>query len=198
MVKKLEEGLTVTYAKLPQINLKTSYQKIDKPKINKKAPAKCFECSTLGHFSSKCPNKKSDRANISRRQRNLSQRRCFACKEKGHKITVCPKEEARKSTKTGCSSLANWIGQFRQKILELLDSATKALKWCLISTWVRMKVRRGSARTKQVESSIKLATLSMTKVTLVRITLKLKLSFIRLSIIIYLIWSPRMTLALSR
>jgi hypothetical protein len=38
----------------------------------------------------------------------------------------------------------------------------------------------------------------VTKVTLVRIVLKLKLSFIRLPMIIYLIWDPRMTLALSR
>jgi hypothetical protein len=37
----------------------------------------------------------------------------------------------------------------------------------------------------------------MTKVTLVRILLKLKLSVIRLSIA-YLMWSPRMTLVLSR
>jgi hypothetical protein len=61
-----------------------------------------------------------------------------------------------------------------------------------------MKVPRGNLRTKQVESSIKLATLAVTKVTLVRIILKLKLLFIRLSMIIYLIWDPRMTLALSR
>jgi hypothetical protein len=40
MVKKLAMGSTVTCAKLPQINLKTSYQKVDKPKINKKAHAK--------------------------------------------------------------------------------------------------------------------------------------------------------------
>jgi hypothetical protein len=59
-----------------------------------------------------------------------------------------------------------------------------------------MKEPRGNARTKQVESSIKLATLVMTKVTLVRILLKLKLSFIRLSMIIYLMWDPRMTIAL--
>jgi hypothetical protein len=32
MVKKLEKGSTVTCAKLPQINLKTSYQKVDKPR----------------------------------------------------------------------------------------------------------------------------------------------------------------------
>jgi hypothetical protein len=61
-----------------------------------------------------------------------------------------------------------------------------------------MKVPRGNSRTKQVESNIKLATLVVTKVTLVKIILKLKLSFIRLSMIIYLMWSPRMTLALSR
>jgi hypothetical protein len=50
MVKKLEKGSTITCAKLPQINLNTSYQKVDKPKIKKKSQAKCFECSTLGHF----------------------------------------------------------------------------------------------------------------------------------------------------
>jgi hypothetical protein len=33
MVKKLEKGSTITCAKLPQINLKTSYQKVDKLKI---------------------------------------------------------------------------------------------------------------------------------------------------------------------
>jgi hypothetical protein len=38
----------------------------------------------------------------------------------------------------------------------------------------------------------------VTNVTLVRIALKLKLSFIKLLIIIYLMWSPVMTLALSR
>jgi hypothetical protein len=42
MVKKLEKGSTITCAKLPQINLKTSYQKFEKPKIKKKAHVKCF------------------------------------------------------------------------------------------------------------------------------------------------------------
>jgi hypothetical protein len=96
MVKKLEKGSTITCAKLSQINLKTSYQKVDKPKIKKKAHAKCFKCSTLGHFSSECPNKKSDQAKPSRRKRNLSQKMCFGCKEKYHNIVVCPKEEASK------------------------------------------------------------------------------------------------------
>jgi hypothetical protein len=59
-----------------------------------------------------------------------------------------------------------------------------------------MKVPRDNPRTKQVESRIKLATLSVIKVTVVRIVLKLKLSFIRLSMIIYLTWNPKMTLAL--
>jgi hypothetical protein len=49
-----------------------------------------------------------------------------------------------------------------------------------------MKVPKGNPKTKQVESNIKLATLVMTNVNLVRIVLKLKFSFIRLSIIIYL------------
>jgi hypothetical protein len=60
MVKKLEKGSTVICAKLPQINLKTSHQKVDKTKIKKKAHVKCFECSTFGHFSSEYPNKKND------------------------------------------------------------------------------------------------------------------------------------------
>jgi hypothetical protein len=93
MVKKLEKGSIVTCTKLPQINLKTSYQKVDKLKINKKAHVKCFECSTLGHFSSECPNKKSDQAKPSRRQRSLYQRICFACKEKCHNIAICLKKE---------------------------------------------------------------------------------------------------------
>jgi hypothetical protein len=92
MVKKLEKGSTVTCAKLSQINLKTSYQKVDKPKIKKKSQVKCFDCSTLGHFSFECPNKKSDQAKPCRRQISLYQRRCFGCKEKGHNIVVCPKE----------------------------------------------------------------------------------------------------------
>jgi Pyruvate/2-oxoacid:ferredoxin oxidoreductase delta subunit len=66
-VKKLEKRSTVTCAKLPQINLKTSYQKVNKPKIKKKTHVKCFECSTLGHFLSEYPNKKSDQAKLSRR-----------------------------------------------------------------------------------------------------------------------------------
>jgi hypothetical protein len=61
-----------------------------------------------------------------------------------------------------------------------------------------MKVLRGIPRTKQVGSSIKYATLAVTKVTLVRIILKLKILFIRLSKLIYLMWIPRMTLALPR
>jgi Pyruvate/2-oxoacid:ferredoxin oxidoreductase delta subunit len=92
MVKKLEKGSTVTCAKLSQINLKTSYQKVDKPKIKKKSQVKCFDCSTLGHFSSECPNKKSDQTKPCRRQISLYQRRCFGCKEKGDNIVVYPKE----------------------------------------------------------------------------------------------------------
>jgi hypothetical protein len=94
-MKKLKNGSTITCAKLPQINLKTSYQKVDKSKIKKKVHVKCFECSTLGHFSSDCPNKKSDQAKPSRRQSSLSQR-WFGCKEKCHNIVVCLKEEASK------------------------------------------------------------------------------------------------------
>jgi hypothetical protein len=96
MVKKLEEESIITCTELPQINLKTSYQNVDKTKIKKKTRVKCFKFSTLGHFSSECPNKKSDQAKPSKRQRSLSQRRCFGCKEKGHNIPDRPKEEASK------------------------------------------------------------------------------------------------------
>jgi hypothetical protein len=60
MVKKLEKESIVICANLPQINLNKSYQKMDKPKIKKKAHVKCFECSTLRHFSSEWPKKKDD------------------------------------------------------------------------------------------------------------------------------------------
>jgi hypothetical protein len=106
MVKKIEKGSTVICVKLPQINMKKSYQKIDKPKIKKKTHVKYFECSTLGHFSSEYPNKKVDQAKISRRQRRLSLIRYFACKEKSHKIADCPKEETVKQV---CQ---NWMVQF--------------------------------------------------------------------------------------
>jgi hypothetical protein len=43
---------------------------------------------------------------------------------------------------------------------------------------------------------IKPATLAVTKVILIRIVLKLNLSFIRLSRLIYLTWHPKMTLAI--
>jgi hypothetical protein len=96
------------------------------------------------------------------------------------------------------SGLANWSIRFWQKISEFQGNATKASWWHLTSIWVRMKVLRDNPRTNQVGSSIKYATLIVTKVTLVRIILKLKLSFISLSKSIYLIWSLRMTQALSR
>jgi hypothetical protein len=54
-----------------------------------------------------------------------------------------------------------------------------------------MKVPRGNPRTKKVEARIKLPTLVMTKVILVRIVLKLNLSFIKLSRLIYLTWDPK-------
>jgi hypothetical protein len=120
MVKKLEKGSTVTCAKLSQINLKTSYQKVDKTEIKKKDHAKCLERSTLGHFSSECPNKKNDQAKLYRRQINLSQRRCFGCKGKDYNIADCPNEEASKQV------YQNRTIQFWQKILEFLDSTTKA------------------------------------------------------------------------
>jgi hypothetical protein len=114
MVKKLAKGSTITCTKLSQINLKTSYQKVDKLKINKKALVKCFKCSTLGHFSCKCPNKKSNQAKPSRRQMDLSQRRCFACKGKYNNIANCLKEEA---TKQVCQNRNVQFGKLYSPIL---------------------------------------------------------------------------------
>jgi hypothetical protein len=79
-VKKLEKGSTC--AKMPQINLKTSYQKIDKTKIKKKAHVKYFECSTLGHFSFECPNKKSDQAKPSRDKETYLREGALVAKKK--------------------------------------------------------------------------------------------------------------------
>jgi hypothetical protein len=127
MVKKLEKRSTITCTKLPQINLKTSYQKVDKLKIKKKSHVKCFECSILGRFSSECPNKKSDQAKPSRRQRNLSQRRCFGCKKNATIYLSVQKKKLRsESVKIGLSSLANWSIQFWRKISELQGNATKS------------------------------------------------------------------------
>jgi hypothetical protein len=124
MLKKFEKGSIIICAKLPQINLKTSYQKVDKPNIKKKAQVKCFECSTLRHFSSECSNKKSDQAKPSRRKRNLSQRRCFGCKEKCHSITICPKEEASKQV---CQ---NRIVRFDKSEYPVLTENFRTLRQC--------------------------------------------------------------------
>jgi hypothetical protein len=115
--------------------LKTSYQKVDKPKIKKKAHIKCFECLALGHFSSECPNKKSDQAKPFRKQRRLSQRMCFSYKEKGNNIVVCLEEEALKQV---CQNRTVRFGKpeypISAKKLELQDNVTKASMCHLTST----------------------------------------------------------------
>jgi hypothetical protein len=104
--------------------LKTSYQKVDKTEIKKKAHIKCFECSTLGYFLSECPNKKNDQTELSRRQRSLSQRRSFACKEKCHNIADCLKEEASKQV---CQ---NWIVQFEKLEYPILVENFRTFEQC--------------------------------------------------------------------
>jgi hypothetical protein len=173
MVKKLEKGSTVTCAKLPQINWKTSYQKVYKLKIKKKTHVKYFECSTLRHFSSECPNNKSDQAKPSKRQRSSSQRRCFGCKEKGHNIAVCPKEEASKQV------FQNRIVRFgKPKYLILVENfrtsgqCNKCFKVALDKYMDKNKSTKSQSKNKA----------NITH--LVMIVLKFKLSFIRLSMII--------------
>jgi hypothetical protein len=135
MVKKFEKGSTVTCAKLPQINLKTSYQNVDKPKIKKKAEVKCFECSTSGHFSSECPNKKPDQQSpLEDKEAYLREGALVAKKNTTILLSVEKKKLQNKSVKTGLSGLANRSIWFRQKISELQGSATKTLRWHLTST----------------------------------------------------------------
>ncbi|TVU02053.1 hypothetical protein EJB05_52419, partial [Eragrostis curvula] len=92
MVKKLEKGSTVTCTKSPINKLKEIHDKSDKQMFKKKAQVMYLECSSIGHFASKCPSKKIDQTSLSRRQRRLSQRKCFGCMEEGHKIASCPKK----------------------------------------------------------------------------------------------------------
>ncbi|TVU06931.1 hypothetical protein EJB05_46967, partial [Eragrostis curvula] len=92
MVKKLEKGSTVTCTKSPINKLKKIHDKSDKQIFKKKAQVMYLECSSIGHFASKCPSKKIDQTSLSRRQRRLSQRKCFGCMEGGHKIASCPKK----------------------------------------------------------------------------------------------------------
>jgi hypothetical protein len=53
MVKKLEKGSIVTCVKLPQINLKKSYQKREKPKIKKKSHVSALSAQ---HWDTSHPN----------------------------------------------------------------------------------------------------------------------------------------------
>ncbi|TVU24875.1 hypothetical protein EJB05_27338, partial [Eragrostis curvula] len=96
MVKKLEKGSIVTCAKNPSNKLKKIHDKSDKQMFKKKAQVMYLECSSIGHFASKCPSNKIDQTSLSRRQRRLSQRKCFGCMEEGHKIASCPKKRKTK------------------------------------------------------------------------------------------------------
>jgi hypothetical protein len=96
MVKKLEKGWTITCTKLPQISLKTSYQKVDKTNIQKNAHVKCFEHSTLGHFSSECPNNKMTKQSPLEDKEAYLREGALVVKKKGHNISNCPKEEVLK------------------------------------------------------------------------------------------------------
>jgi hypothetical protein len=166
MVKKFEKGSTVTCAKLYRINLKTSYQKVDKTEIKKKAHVKCFECSTLGHFSSKCPDKKNDQAKLSKRQGSLSQRRWFAYKEKGYNIADCPKEEASKQV---CQNWTVLLGKPEYLVsaenFRTSGQCNKGFKVTLDKHLSKNESTKNNPRIKQVELSIKLATPVVTKVT---------------------------------
>jgi hypothetical protein len=117
---------------------------------------------------------------------------CFSCKEKGHDIVDCPRKEESKQV---CKNRTARFG--KPKYLVLVENfrtsgqCNKGFKVALDKYMSKNESTKDNPRTKQVESSIELATLAVTKVTLVRIVLKLKLSFIRLSMIIYLTWDPK-------
>ena len=53
----------------------------------------CYRCKDLGHYASKCPEKKprTQRVDtISKKPKDLSKVICFRCKEAGHYATKCP------------------------------------------------------------------------------------------------------------
>jgi 5'-3' exonuclease len=199
MVKKFEKGSTDICTKLPQINLKTSYQMVDKLKIKKKAHVKCFECSTLKYFSSECPNKKSDQAKPSRRQRSLSQRRCFDCKEKGHNIAIYPKEEALKRL---CQNQTVRFGKTEYPVsaknVRTSGQYNKGFKVTLNKYMGKHESTKRQSEKKANRMKHQICYTCLDKCHLSKDCPKLKLSFIGLSKLIYLMWNPRMTLALPR
>jgi hypothetical protein len=184
IVKKLENESTVTCAKLPQINLNKSYQKIDNPKIKKKAHVKCFECSTLGHFSSECPNKKSDQAKLSRKQRRLSQRRCFVCKEKDHNIADCPKEASKQVCQNRMVRFGKSDSPVSAENSRTSGHCNKGFKVALDKYMSKNESTKRQSKDKASRIKHQTCYTCHDKVTLVRIALKLKFSFIRLIIII--------------
>jgi hypothetical protein len=87
--------------------LKTSYQKVDKPKIKKKHMSSALSAQHWDTSYLNVPTRKVIKQNPLE-GRSLSQRRCFGCKEKGHNIVFCLKEEASKQV---YQNWTVWIGK---------------------------------------------------------------------------------------
>jgi hypothetical protein len=96
MVKKLEKGSIVTYTKLPQINLKTSYQKVDKLKIKKKAHVKSLSAQHWDISHLNVPTRKVIKQSPLGDKEAYLRECALPARKKGHNIVVCPKEEASK------------------------------------------------------------------------------------------------------
>jgi hypothetical protein len=103
IVKKLEKGSTVTCAKLPKINLKTSYQKVDKPKIEKKHISSTLSDQHCDTSHPNVPTRKMIKQISIEDKETYLREDTLPVNKKSHNIADCRKEEASKQV---CQ---NWI-----------------------------------------------------------------------------------------
>jgi hypothetical protein len=103
IVKKLEKGSTVTCVKLPKINLKTSYQKVDKSKIEKKHISSTLSDQHCDTSHPNVPTRKMIKQITIEDKETYLREDTLPVNKKSHNIADCRKEEASKQV---CQ---NWI-----------------------------------------------------------------------------------------
>ena len=93
MVKKLEVGTTVTKPH-PQLNVKSSQDKVQEKVKKNLNHIQCLMCSNMGRYASMCKAKIENKKRPSRSpRRSIKSIVCFGCKNKGHMIMSCPNEQ---------------------------------------------------------------------------------------------------------